>query len=283
MPTIVDQAVPIRHWDFSETSQTVSLFCREHGVVRGLAKGAKREKANFSGGFELLTLGQIVAIVKPSSDFATLTEWDLQDVFWGPRRYLSCHHAGLYIADLLHHAIRDHDPHPALFDALVESLRELEEPANRAGVLLRFQWRLLLETGYKPELGTNAASGSVLPEGGATYGFSPAAGGLVADPAAGGPGGQPRAKGDRGETVAGPTWRVRRETVELLRRFEGQGEPRVEGAVAGEGTEAAVSRASRLLGAYLTWVLDRDLPTRRMALGEESVGPSGQAGEVAGK
>ena len=44
MPIIADTAICIRCWDFSETSQTVSLVTREHGVVRGLAKGAKREK-----------------------------------------------------------------------------------------------------------------------------------------------------------------------------------------------------------------------------------------------
>ncbi|MCH7602254.1 MAG: recombination protein O N-terminal domain-containing protein, partial [Planctomycetes bacterium] len=62
MPTISDYAICIRRWDFSETSQTVSLFTRESGIIRGLAKGAKREKGNFSGGFDLLTLGQVVAI-----------------------------------------------------------------------------------------------------------------------------------------------------------------------------------------------------------------------------
>ena len=55
MPTITDQAIVIRRWDFSETSQTVSLFTRDHGIVRGLAKGAKREKGDFSGGLDLLT------------------------------------------------------------------------------------------------------------------------------------------------------------------------------------------------------------------------------------
>ena len=42
MPTISDYAICIRRWDFSETSQTVSLFTRESGIIRGLAKGAKR-------------------------------------------------------------------------------------------------------------------------------------------------------------------------------------------------------------------------------------------------
>ena len=42
MPTITDNAICIRRWDYSETSQTVSLLLRNHGVIRGLVKGAKR-------------------------------------------------------------------------------------------------------------------------------------------------------------------------------------------------------------------------------------------------
>ena len=81
MPTIRDEAICIRHWDFSETSQTVSLLLRDHGVLRGLAKGARRERGSFSGGFDLFTRGEIVAIVKPGRELATLTEWTLLETF----------------------------------------------------------------------------------------------------------------------------------------------------------------------------------------------------------
>lgn len=49
MPPVSDDAVCIRHWDWSETSQTVSLFTRGHGLVRALAKGSKRPKSPYSG------------------------------------------------------------------------------------------------------------------------------------------------------------------------------------------------------------------------------------------
>ena len=55
MPAQHDQAICIRHWDYSETSQTVGLFGRTLGCFRGLAKGARRERGSFSGGLDLLT------------------------------------------------------------------------------------------------------------------------------------------------------------------------------------------------------------------------------------
>ena len=74
VPQLRDIAVCVRHWDFSETSQTVSLLTREHGILRGLAKGSRRDKGDFSGGIDLLTCGEVIAIVKPSGAMATLTQ-----------------------------------------------------------------------------------------------------------------------------------------------------------------------------------------------------------------
>ena len=61
MPILSDSAICIRCWDYSETSQTVSLLTKENGLIRGIAKGSKRDKGPFSGGFDPLTRGHIVA------------------------------------------------------------------------------------------------------------------------------------------------------------------------------------------------------------------------------
>jgi DNA repair protein RecO (recombination protein O) len=137
MPPITDNAVCIRHWDFSETSQTVSLFTREHGIIRGLAKGAKREKGDFSGGIDVLTRGQIVAIVKPGRDLATLTQWSLQEMYRATRQSLAANRAGLYMADLVHQMVREADAHPKLFDAMCDCLAGLED-ADRIEVAAAF-------------------------------------------------------------------------------------------------------------------------------------------------
>jgi len=242
VPTVRDQAVCVRHWDWSETSQTVSLFTREHGLIRGIAKGARREKAPFSGGLELLTRGEVVAIVKPSGALATITAWDLQESFPALRSSRPSFNAGMYLADLVCHAITDEDPHHALFDALLASLRAIGTSPPAA--TLRFQWATLVETGYKPALGQ--------PGGGRTrtvYSFSPRAGGLVA---------LGEAEGDN--THSTPVWRVRAPTVELLRRLDS-------GETIGDD-DTSIDRANRLLASYLREILGRDLPTARWVFGD---------------
>lgn len=249
MPTIADLAICIRHWDFSETSQTVSLFARTHGILRSLAKGSKREKGRFSGGIDLLAKGQIVAIIKPGRDLATLTDWDLVEVHWPLRQDLAAHRTGLYFADLIHHMVTDHDPHELLFDALeaaLASLRVNDEP-GREFAMLRFHWALLVETGYKPELAVDAESGRTLDDAEPTLAFNPRAGGLVTDTGASAPG----------------RWRVRRETVTLLRELERDREHR-----ALEAPLESVQRANRLLASYLREILGQEPPTFRLVFPE---------------
>jgi DNA repair protein RecO len=239
--TIRDEAVCIRHWDWSETSQTVSLFTREHGVVRGLAKGSKREKAPFSGGIELLTRGEVVAIVRSSGALATVTAWDLIDAYPGARRSLRAFYVGSYLLDLVHHAVTDADPHPGLFEQLLGALGHLAREPELA--LLRGQWGVLGETGYTPGL----PEGDL--EGGGLW-FLPREGVCVR-------------RGGDGRHHDG--WRVRPETVALLGLL-GRG-----GAPPPETDPATMERASRLLGSYIRHVLGQEIPSAVTVFGRDGL------------
>ena len=246
MPRLRDQAICIRQLEWSETSQVVVLMTAEHGKLRGLAKGAKRTSPShmqrFSGGIELLTRGEVVATTKPTAELATVTEWDLQDDYYHLRRHLPAHRLAMFAADVTHAMTADLDPHPRTFTALDTFLRGLSEPAQHATALLRFQWVLLDDAGYRPELWRDVQTGAEL-ESADTLTFDPRAGGLTARNGIG--------DGD---------WRVRRRTVELLRRVAADEN-------SNDTAADTVSRANRLLCVYLRWVLERELPTMRFVLG----------------
>ena len=241
MPTISDNAVCIRRWDYSETSQTVCLFTYEHGIVRGIAKGAKRDSAKFSGGFDVLTRGEIIAIVKPSVELATLTEWHLVEVYRAVRQNLGANRAGVYMADVVHHMLTDHDPHPRLYDELVAALGELDVAEAVPGALLRLQWSVLRECGYQPELDCDADTGEVLADDAETLAFNPSAGGVTAD------------------TGAPDRWRVRPQTIDLLRRHaRGEG---------GKEDPESLGRANQLLAHYLRELMGKETAAWRWAWG----------------
>lgn len=243
MPSITDSAICIRRWDYSETSQTVSLLLREHGLLRGLVKGAKRAKGKFVGGVDVLNHGQVVAIAKHSSDLATVTEWHLVEVFRAVHEHLDANRAGLYMADLVHHMLTDSDPHPALFDALRRALAGLAEIDRIPRMVLEFEWTLLCETGYRPQLDRDAETGLALPQDTATLAFSSGAGGVVAD------------------TGGSDRWRVRRATIDLIRAVAAA-------APADSASTQDERRAGHLLACYIRDLLGVEPKTMGWAFPE---------------
>ena len=260
MPATIDEAICIRQWDFSETSQTCALFTRGMGMVRALAKGSRRPKSPYSGGVEPLTRGRIGVIVRPQSELALLTEWDLAELFPALRANLRVHHAGLYVADLIQHAIHDHDPHVALYDETLETLRLLQSPADIGPAMLKFQWSVLVETGYRPMLDVDVRTGETIGES-RWHLFSAALGGLTSE--------RSEESGGESEGSEGAeAWRVRAGTIELLRGLEKDGLAGVAAADEG-GNEGghSVERANRLLASYLRYVLGNEPPTMGLVFG----------------
>lgn len=237
---LIDEAICIRHWEWSETSQTAALFTLGHGVVRVLAKGSRRPKAPYSGGLELLTRAEIGLILRPNSELGLLTWWDLREAYPVFRSSLEAHTVGMYIADLVFQFVRDHDAHPELYHGVLHALQGMQQGDSARESLLRFQWRLLAASGFVPSLDADPRTGEELPER-ADYVFNPSLGGLLADldgPAS-------------GESARG-AWRVRAETVHLLRRVSTSLDSDREPLAAGH---EVVDRANRLLASYARHIL----------------------------
>jgi DNA repair protein RecO (recombination protein O) len=181
MPLFADRAICLRKFEYSETSQILSLFGREQGVVRVLAKGAhRRTKAGaskFGGGVDLLEEGQAVFIHDTNRDLGTLTEWSLAEGHLALRRNLRGLYLGLYAAEMVGMLIQEHDPHPNLFERLGVLLGELTTAA-REEAFLAFELDLLREAGYGVRLSTCCVCGRPIADRQGRH-FSPSRGGAV--------------------------------------------------------------------------------------------------------
>jgi DNA repair protein RecO (recombination protein O) len=172
-------ALVLQTTDWSETSRIASLWTREFGKVRVLAKGGRRLKSNFESALDLLTLCSIVFLRKSSGSLDLLTEAQVVERFPRLRTDLPALYAAYYVAELLSEWTEDFDPHPVLFDEARETLRALGTPGVATGPrLARFELVLLHELGYRPSLTACAACGTPLTAG-PDLAFSPAAGGVL--------------------------------------------------------------------------------------------------------
>jgi DNA repair protein RecO (recombination protein O) len=153
-------ALVLRTTDWSETSRIATMWTREFGKVRVLAKGGRRLKSNFENSLDLLTLCRIVFLRKSSGSLDLLTEARVEERFPRLRADLPALYAAYYIAELLSDWTEDYDPHPLLFDEALAALRTLGQPDIPSGPrLARFELVLLRELGYTPALLSCAVCG----------------------------------------------------------------------------------------------------------------------------
>jgi DNA repair protein RecO (recombination protein O) len=146
------EAIVLKAVEFSETSAVVTLFTRDFGKVRALAKGARRPKGPFESALDLLGLCRIVFLRKSSDALDLLTEAKLERRFRPPGGELSNLYAAYYVAELLSELTDDYDPHVELFDAATQCLAALSTTTAVAPVLVRFELTALRVLGHLPSL-----------------------------------------------------------------------------------------------------------------------------------
>jgi DNA repair protein RecO (recombination protein O) len=195
-------ALVLRTTDWSESSRIATLWTREFGKLRVLAKGGRRLKSNFENALDLLTLCGIVFLRKSSGSLDLLTEAQVIQRFPRLRSDLAALYAAYYVAELLSDGTQDYDPHPLLFEEALDTLRELggapphPNPPPQGGRekdsplvgegwggggvgprVARFEMVLLRELGYSPVLDHCGGCGGSLVE--TELVFSPAANGVL--------------------------------------------------------------------------------------------------------
>jgi DNA repair protein RecO (recombination protein O) len=178
-------AIVLRAVEFSESSLVLTLFTRESGKIRALAKGGRRLKGPFESALDLLALCRIVFLRKSSEALDLLTEAKLLKRFRPAGRDLSSLYAGYYVAELLGELTDDYDPHPELFDLAEETLQALAGGESVAKLVLRFELGALRCLGHLPLLDACVHCGNPVPAAGRVA-FGQSDGGVLCERCRGG-------------------------------------------------------------------------------------------------
>ena len=172
----------MRHANYSETSQVVTLLTRESGKIAAIAKGSKRPRSPFDGPIEVFSFGDIGVIPSRSGGLATLTEFGQKPVFRKLHTRLYPLNCSLFAAELTDTFTKDLDPCPELFDGLIQFLTDVqdaEDDFSAMGLLVLFQLSLLSHLGTKLVLETCANCNADIRQNRRGVYFSSSANGLI--------------------------------------------------------------------------------------------------------
>src|SRR3954471_24243642 len=77
MPLIETEGLVLKSYNLAESDRIDVLLTREHGVVRAVAKGAKRLKSKFGSGLEPFSVVQATYFQKETVELVSLQKTDL--------------------------------------------------------------------------------------------------------------------------------------------------------------------------------------------------------------
>jgi DNA repair protein RecO (recombination protein O) len=136
--------------DLGEADRIVTLFSRDEGKIRAVAKGVRRTTSRSAGHLEPFTLSDVLFAVGRELD--VISQADTLEAFRKLRENLELTTHAYYLAEVVDLLTEDHLENRAVFDTLVAGLHHLAEAADSRLVLIVFHLRLLDALGYRPEL-----------------------------------------------------------------------------------------------------------------------------------
>src|SRR6476469_7343682 len=122
----VGEAIVLRTWPFHEADLLVSLFTREQGKVKGVARHAMRSRRRFGGALEPMTHVRAAYAEKPRQELVRLDAFEvLSSPMAKPVDYMRLAALEL-IAEVLEEAMPDGAPEDAIFRLTIAVQEELQ-------------------------------------------------------------------------------------------------------------------------------------------------------------
>ena len=203
----VGEAIVLRSWPFHEADLLVSLFTRDQGRVKGVARHAMKSRRRFGGALEVATHVRAHYTERPRQELVRL---DSFEILWSPLSAPidTLRLAGLQlVVEVLEEAMPEGAPEDNVFRLAVTTLMAVEVGRVWLPITYFCLWMNRL-MGWMPELGHCAACGLDL-RGAAVY-WSPTADGVTCY--------DDRRPGSRGLSAAGvaESYRMARTGLEEL-------------------------------------------------------------------
>lgn len=170
------EAVVLRHADYGEADRLLTLYTRQLGKTRALAKGARKIASRKAGHIEPFT--HVRLQLAKGRDMLLITQADTVDAYQPLREDLILTSQAAYILELLDRfTYEDELENSAIFRLLTDTLARLASKADPWLVTRYYEMRLLDHLGFRPQLQECANCGREIKPEDQFFSFS--AGGVI--------------------------------------------------------------------------------------------------------
>jgi DNA repair protein RecO (recombination protein O) len=175
MPLYSLDAVVIKSRNLGEADKLITLYSRERGKVRAVARGARRPRNRLAASTEIFTHGNYLLFANQGLD--NISQCEITESFRGLRESLEGAAAATYCLEIVERMTEEEEPGGDLFPFLLAMLRVLAADEEDLELAVRvFELGLLARLGYLPEFSQCVNCGCEVKQGAS---FSAALGGVL--------------------------------------------------------------------------------------------------------
>ena len=151
MPTDQSEAIILRTTNVGDQDKIAVLFCRDKGVVRGVAKGARKFGNRFGSSLEPMSVVRVFYYEKERRDLITVSGCDLIESFFEVQSDPKTAFLLTYFAELIEEFAPVRAKEDVLYRLLLTVLRALKGGGDRAFLAAYFEAWFLQINGLLPD------------------------------------------------------------------------------------------------------------------------------------
>jgi DNA repair protein RecO (recombination protein O) len=148
--TLRVEAVVLRHMEMGEADRLLTVFSREQGKLRCIAKGVRKIRSRKAG--HLQPFSMVKLMLARGRDLWIITQAELIDAFQPLQADLTLVGYASYVIELVDRFTFDEDANPSLYRLMTQTLKRLTEAEHPEMVLRYYDIRLLDLMGFRPQL-----------------------------------------------------------------------------------------------------------------------------------
>lgn len=163
MGLVESEAIVLRTYNLAEADKIVICLTRRAGLVRAVARGARRLKSRYGAGLEPYTLLTLSFYEKEGRELVSLRETEIVRSYFHLNASAETMAALAYMGELLLQFAPPHEPNEKLYRMVCACLEALAQtPSGVAAVTRYFEVWLLKLAGFLPNLKACADCGRQL-------------------------------------------------------------------------------------------------------------------------
>jgi DNA repair protein RecO (recombination protein O) len=144
-------AVVLRHSDWGEADRILTLYTREQGMVRAIAKGARKVTSRKAGHLQPFT--HITVQLAKGRDLLIVTQVETVNAFLPLHDDLVKTGYAAYVVELLlRFSYEEESANPSIFRLLVDTLDRIEKEDDAWLAIRYYEMRFLDAVGFRPQL-----------------------------------------------------------------------------------------------------------------------------------